>query len=66
MFQCNTLYCNTKCRLCIHLAKGYIPPCICKLYLKKVSGHSVKVYVFTSVPSDMILVLLAHELIIVW
>ena len=29
MFQCNTLYCNTKCSLCSPLAKGYVPPCTC-------------------------------------
>ena len=23
------MYCNTKCRLCSPLAKGYVPPCIC-------------------------------------
>ena len=27
MFQCNTLYCNTKCSLCSPLAKGYLQPC---------------------------------------
>ena len=30
MFQCNTLYCKTKCSLCSPLAKGYVPPCTCR------------------------------------
>ena len=27
MLKCNTLCCNTKCRLLEPLAKGYVPPC---------------------------------------
>ena len=30
MFQCNTLYCYTKCSLCSPVAKGYVPPCTYK------------------------------------
>ena len=42
MFQCKTLYRNTKCRLCSPLAKGYVPPCIC--------GHTSAEYSYIHKP----------------